>query len=1577
MDTYQILAPLKNDTKKKVYFALKDFKHYRVSEYYHVKDAEKDLKISQYVNQKYFPHFEDRFTLNECSVLVQPFSKGLSGEDLYTIPFDDKMTFARNLIDALKSLHEQQVLSNNLTLDKIYYTNSHQVLIYDFSSFISLHSYETLSLASMPIVNPYYTSPEVIAKLPGNIDYKSDYYQLGITLYLLFTGVYPFHSDDISELLSSHLSKTPIFPHTLNSELSPNLSLIILKLLSKERSERYACLDGLLYDLSHIHDNDFEIAKGDIPHHLSISAKLYGREKEISAIHEHIVRQEISLITIEGHSGTGKSSLMERVFQEYESGRHLVLRGKFQQYKRDTPYLGFIQAINNYVENLFFADETILNSFRDDFQHIFNDLGGVLTEIFPQLQSVLPLQNKVLQLNAHENEHRFCYLFLQFLEMLARRENHLMLFLDDVQWIDLSSLAILSTILLSDKIGISIILAFRDNEITSLHPLAQFLQSPYKMNVPFLSVKLHDLTLNDIELLIADTLHNHNHDLSQVLFHKTHGNAFFLHQFFATTIEYGYFRYDVKYHYWIPDLEAINSIDITNNVLFFLQQRLSELPENVLNIIKLIGVIGHTVSLDILSTLSSYPICELSTLLEIPIKFGLIRFDSNRIYFTHDKVEEAAYQLNSSEILSRLHYDIARMLMAYTNMLPSIDIFDITSHLTKGFDQIENNWEEYCSFFLNAALKSKSLSSYGDYLTFANHSLQLSLKISNDTLRLASQREYHIALHLNAQYEEAGRFFDENLRDRKEIFELKENYVTKINQDSILGNYTDSTQFALFILKKVGISITFNPSFQELVENRAKIREAFQMHSIKSVYDLKKISCRDQQRIEFICDIFAVMLPPTFYSSPMSVSLVIFKTIELAIENGIYESMAYLFSSAMIPFVMIENDYRTPYDYTKFAMEISANNKRALGNSKHLFFIFSYHWVDLIKDETAIEMMRDAFQLLREGGDVANAGYTFFSTIGYRFERGDSLTLLHEEIENGIHYASLTHNIHAIGTYRVYEQLQLFLQSENNNFEFWSENGFDENRYLIENSQNNMALNYYYIYKTQLLYLFGNLDQAWEHSRKAKVILPYIMGFLPVSTHYFYTALLLCERIKSDITQMNELNDYLAQLQIWGEMAPHNWKHKHSLVIAEKAYALGDIAEAIRYFSLALKEAKHNHFIHDIALCYERSAYFWFALSNNELGEFHLQQAYHYYQQWGATKKLSHLRQSYESCFLKEKIFDLNLLSFVKMQHILAEETNIETLLIKTMSILLEISGAEKGLLFLENNGWSIHSSLNVEETGGEIAFPHDLLNYTIRTQKGFDLDDTEVTLNDPYLRTYKPRSLIFMPVIHQSKLIAIIYLEHSKIERIFTNEKKEYITLLSSQIAISLQNAFVYNDLERLIAQRTDELKEKNQELEHLTITDYLTQIYNRKKLDEYFESEIIRSARTTDSFAIILLDIDYFKRINDTYGHLVGDQVLVDFAAIMSQNIRKSDIVGRWGGEEFLILCPSSTENGAYELAEKLRLTIAEYHFSIDEPLTASLGVTSYSKGDTKEKMTSRADEALYRAKAAGRNCVNIVRN
>ena len=175
-------------------------------------------------------------------------------------------------------------------------------------------------------------------------------------------------------------------------------------------------------------------------------------------------------------------------------------------------------------------------------------------------------------------------------------------------------------------------------------------------------------------------------------------------------------------------------------------------------------------------------------------------------------------------------------------------------------------------------------------------------------------------------------------------------------------------------------------------------------------------------------------------------------------------------------------------------------------------------------------------------------------------------------------------------------------------------------------------------------------------------------------------------------------------------------------------------------------------------------------------------------------------------------------------------------------------------------------------------------------------------------------------------------------------------------------------------LEQMRSELNKQQSALERLATIDTLTGLPNRRRLEEACQIQMARVKRHGEKLSVIMIDVDKFKSVNDTHGHQAGDLVLQTVAQVLDATVRESDFVGRWGGEEFMVLCPATKRSDAGIVAEKLRAAIAAHEFPIVGSKTASFGVAELAVGEKLEHAVERADSALYRAKENGRNRVEL---
>lgn len=227
------------------------------------------------------------------------------------------------------------------------------------------------------------------------------------------------------------------------------------------------------------------------------------------------------------------------------------------------------------------------------------------------------------------------------------------------------------------------------------------------------------------------------------------------------------------------------------------------------------------------------------------------------------------------------------------------------------------------------------------------------------------------------------------------------------------------------------------------------------------------------------------------------------------------------------------------------------------------------------------------------------------------------------------------------------------------------------------------------------------------------------------------------------------------------------------------------------------------------------------------------------------------------------------------------------------------------------------------------------------------------------YLGGEKFLSWINVPLILRGKLVGFLSMGNHTAQA-YNDSEVKLAKSFADEVSIAIENARLFK------------------EIQTLAITDSLTGLYNRRHFYQMANMEFIRSSRYNRPLSLLMIDVDHFKRINDTYGHLVGDKVLNNVAQKCFLKVRGGDLAGRYGGEEFTLLLPETNEASALALAERLREMIAETPLMIDQGpvnITVSIGVAQKDNScNNLEDLLRRSDEALYNAKNAGRNCVKV---
>ncbi|HEU4532457.1 MAG TPA: AAA family ATPase, partial [Polyangiaceae bacterium] len=484
-----------------------------------------------------------------------------------------------------------------------------------------------------------YMSPEQTGRMNRVLDYRTDFYSLGVTLYELFTGALPFATTDPLELVHSHIARTPPSPRERAPGLPEAVAAIVLKLLAKAAEDRYQSAHGLACDLEECLARwgdggaigAFALGRNDVPGALRVAQKLYGREAETAALLAAFDRASAGgaeLLLVSGYAGVGKSVLVSEVHRAIGRRGGIFCGGKFDQLSRNVPYTAVATALQGLARQLLAGAEAGLARVRGELQAAVGGKGRLLADLVPELALLIGPQPELPALGPTQAQNRFGVVFQDFLRVFTTPEHPLVLFLDDLQWADPASLKLLSLLLSDPERGhLLIVGAYRDHEVGPDHPLSLALAELRRGGARVSEIALAPLDLAGVTGLVADTL---GHDraavrpLAELAFAKTHGNPFFLGQLLTTLHAEGRIAFDRAAGAWAWDLESVRAAEVTDNVVDFMAGKIARLAPETRRVLLLAACIGHQFDLKALAVISELPPRAAAAALWEALREGLV-----------------------------------------------------------------------------------------------------------------------------------------------------------------------------------------------------------------------------------------------------------------------------------------------------------------------------------------------------------------------------------------------------------------------------------------------------------------------------------------------------------------------------------------------------------------------------------------------------------------------------------------------------------------------------------------------------------------------------------------------------------------------------------------------------------------------------------------------------------------------------------------------------------------------------------------------------------------------------------------
>jgi len=1128
-----------------------------------------------------------------------------------------------------------------------------------------------------------YLSPEQTGRMNRMLDYRTDFYSLGVTFYELLTGQLPFPTQDILELVHCHIAKPPIPVHKLNATIPKPISGIILKLMAKNAEDRYQSAWGIKADLERCAGqlaemgqiNAMSLGLQDVSEQFCIPQKLYGREAETKALlaaFDRVARKEtfgeicqlesgienaqfnVELMLVAGYAGVGKTALVQELYKPITAKHGYFISGKFDQFRRNIPYSAIVDALQKLVQQLLGEPDEQVQQWRSRLLSALGSNGQIIIDVIPEVELIIGKQPPVPEVGAKEAQNRFNRIFQNFVRVFCSKEHPLVIFLDDLQWFDSATLKLIELILLDEQTQyLFLIGAYRDSEVHPTHPLVLTLLELRNQGAVLQEITLAPLTLEPLSQLIAETL-GRNIDtvrsLAQLVLRKTEGNPFFVGEFLRMLYSENLLIFNAKQLSWQWDIAKIQAQNITDNVVELLLIQLKKLPNETRRILRLAACVGAEFDLKTLAI-----ICERSPQaifqgLLAAIQAGLIQplseLDENLLVqdykFLHDRVQQAAYALIDESQKQVVHLQIGRNLLEKTSPEQRSDrLFEIIDHLNQGLELVTARSErtEIARLNLMAGQKAKAATAYEaafKYFTTGLKLLNSESWLSEYDLTLALYSEAAEAAYLHGCFDEMEQLVEVVLARAKTAVDKVQAYDSRIQGYLSRGNLKEALKTGSEALKLLGIDLIENPSQADIQRELKSTAALLAQREIKDLINLPKMTAPEPLAA---MSILASMRSVAFIALPALWILITCKAVNLSINygNAIWSSLFY----AGYGFVLcgVVQDIEFGYEFGKLALGL-AERLNARGNARTLMFsnVHIIHWK--VHFRNTIPMLADAYQNGVETGDFETAGYAAYYVCYNSFFAGEELTQLEQKTAVYSKSIDQIRRESPSNWLAILRQTILNLQDRPENSSRLVSRLHNEEQALSHAIavKDGTAIQILYLHKVMLCYLFEEHHQAEQTTILARQHFEEVTAItvLPIFCFYHSLALLSLSPDTSNSEKaawLSCVNTNQEKMQKWAEHAPMNYLHKFYLVEAEKARVLGQFLEAEEFYERAIAGAAENEYIQEEALAYELAAKHYLARGRSKIAQTYMKEAHYCYDRWGATAKVKDLETRYPQFF--------------------------------------------------------------------------------------------------------------------------------------------------------------------------------------------------------------------------------------------------------------------------------------------------------------------------------------------------------
>jgi len=1251
------------------------------------------LKVLDYQEQNNSPFMvlEDHQSIDLRQYTQQQVGKCL--------PIGDFLSIAVQLAEALSVIHHAHVIHKDLHPGNLLINpQTLKVQVSDFG-LASILTREQPALASPDRLEGLlpYISPEQTGRMNRALDYRTDFYTLGVTFYELLSGQLPFSASDALGMVHAHIAKAHKPLNQVVKDIPEMVSKLIDKLLNKSAEERYQSAQGLKADLEKClkayqqgeHIGSFELAETDVSDRFQISQKLYGRSAEVNILLSHfskVTDGQPQLLSVSGYSGVGKSVLINEVHKPIAANNGLFLSGKFDQFKRSTPYSAFKQALKTWLQKILSLPEHQLAAYRENLNEMLGVNARVLIDIMAEFKPLLGELPEVPVLGADETQNRLNLVLLKLVSFVAGGRP-LVICIDDLQWADRSSLNLLPLLMREADCALLIIVAYRDNEVDETHPAIQTLNAMRDQKPESISeLNLAPLSIADSQQLLIDSLHcsvQNAQSLVELIHQKTGGNPFFINEFLKTLYSENLLNFDLKMRCWHWDTNAIVAKGITDNVVELMLRKMQQLPHDTQRMLQLASCIGSCFEVEVLSVVAEQLDDDIVRILWPAIQEGLVleertlphwaekkasklsAIDETSIAqfkFLHDRMLQAAYESMSTSEQQQAHLKIGRLLrnrylheQTSTNESQATSLFSIVEQLNHGRSLILDGAEQLFLAELNqqASSMAKSSGAWDAVVRYSeigmsllpSKSWQACYQLTFDLLQLKAEGEY-----LCGHPEASDRLYSELLNYCHDEILKAEIYATRSIESSGRGLWQAAIEFGLQGLEILGMPLlgslneatTDNECLNKveevsdalLVKEQAVFDQQTKQTPIDQIDRLPEMS--SSRKLTAINILSTLTACAYLLGNSALMRLSVLRGLNLVLRAGKSDLAGNQLSWFSV--LLVQNR-----DYLR-ATTVAAQAIRLLEYYPHAQELAgSYNILAglvLPTKETytgCIKQHHKAYDIGLESGEIARGVISLNNTLFLNYSAGKTLSSIQSQALDvtNINSRKKVFAPQSVTVLTLTNALIKPSEKAARSFEVLYSPA------LLKKIKGSLHEYNLLHYRSELAFWYGDTKKSLEIAREAHVGFNKTARFCLYMDHLLQYGLMLFAHDSSRLDGVTLLAEdsawseagrrfCLEELKTLAALCPENFDHKFQLLLAEQGqFQKLPMVNVATHYKNAIESAKANGFIQYQALANELFALYLNRLGLDDVATAYLDEAVFLYRRWGCTARIQYLQKNY------------------------------------------------------------------------------------------------------------------------------------------------------------------------------------------------------------------------------------------------------------------------------------------------------------------------------------------------------------